>query len=300
MPDRKTWIDISLMLSFAALIAVIYPLIKIAENGIPPLTVALLRALFAAILLLIVTGPILKRDLSVLKSRWPAFAILGALLTGFFISVTIAEQRISASLGALMSFTLPVITFLLTTLLLRWESFSLVRLTGALIALIGGALFIGFDRLFSASPELIGVVIILIGYGAYAVNMLYARRLDFDPFVATTGTMVFVTLFAGLLAFTFEAPLAIRPDRDAWLAVGFIGVASSGVAYVIFYALIRRAGPVFASTYGYFMPIFAIIFSGVLLGDSFTPQQLAGVGVTLVGAWLVNRKSSENPATRKP
>lgn len=53
--------------------------------------------------------------------------------------------------------------------------------------------------------------------------------------------------------------------------------------------LIANAGVVFASTTGYFIPVFAILASYFLMGQTIGWSQVAGLGMTLVGAWFVNR-----------
>jgi drug/metabolite transporter (DMT)-like permease len=183
--------------------------------------------------------------------------------------------------------------FLIATLILRWERFSWLRLSGTLVALVGVALFIGPQRLFSGESELAGVAIIAGGFVLYAVNMMYARSRNLDPFVTATGTLIVVTLFMAVAAFGMEQPHRIQPSAESLMAAIGVGIFSTGLAYVILYYLITHAGAVFTSTFCYIMPLFAILVSHVALGEELEWRHIAGMVITLAGAWLVNRKPEE-------
>jgi drug/metabolite transporter (DMT)-like permease len=286
-------LHVALLLVLSALIGAVYPLVKIAEDTIPPVTLTMLRAFFATLVLLIVVGAGMRRSLLPLRTHWKTFALLGLLLSLFFLSLSEAEERISASLGALMACTAPGATFLIATLFLRWERFSWLRFSGTLVALAGVALFIGPQPLLSGRSELAGVAMIGGGFVLYSLNMMYAGSRKLDPFVTATGTLVAVTLFMAVAAFGLEQPLGIEPSGESLMAAVSLGVFSTGLAYVILYHLVAHAGAVFTSTFCYIMPLFAILVSHLALGDELDWTHLAGVAITLAGAWLVNRKPEE-------
>jgi len=297
MHNKTFLLHASLLLLFAALIGALYPLVKIAEETIPPLTLTLLRALFAVLFLLPVVGLLMKRNLKSLHREWKNYAILGLMLSVVFISISEAEEYISAGLSAVLACVLPISTFLLTTLVLRWERFSLMRLAGALVALFGVSLFIGLHELLGGGSEWIGVCAIAGGFFVYSVYMIFFKTRELDPFLAATGTMIFVAIFMSIAAFALEQPLQIEPSRNSMLAALFVGIFATGLGYVILYYLVANAGPVFASTFGYFAPIFAILASHFLISEPLSWGQLGGVAITLTGAWLVNRRPKKPEAT---
>ena len=290
--DRNPLFHVALLLLLAGLMGGLFPLIKIAEQTITPLTLAMLRALLAATVLIFIVGVGMRRDLTPLFREWRAYATLGSLLSAFFASIPEAEERIPANLSSLLTCVIPISTFLIATLVLRWERFSLSRLGGGIIALAGVALFIGPEKIQFGESQLAGVGIIIVGYIIYAIYLIYARACEFDPLVATTGTMVYVTLILAVAAFTLERPLALRPGTDAVLATVAIGVLSTGLAYVVLNYLIANAGVIFAATSGYFIPIFAVVMGIFLVGESIEWLQVIGLGMSLFGAWLVNRRAA--------
>ena len=281
---------IAFLMFISAMMGGVFPLIKVAGQDITPVTLAMVRALLAAVILLVIVGVVMKRDLTPLISQWRAYAILGGLLGTFFISMPEAEARISPNLASLLTCFIPISTFLIVTLILRWEKFAFSRLLGGFVALGGVAMFIGLEKIQFGRSQFIGVGIMSCGFIIYAVYLIYVRACKFDPFVATTGTMVYVALILAVAAFTLEQPLELRPNKEALLATLAIGVGATGLAYAMLNYLIDSAGVVYAATMGYFIPIFSIVASYFLVGDTIGLLQVVGLGMTLVGAWLVNRK----------
>ena len=295
--DPDAILHVSLLLLFAALMGGLFPLTKIAEQAITPLSLAMVRAVMAAIFLVFIVGVGMRRDLTPLISQWKAYTTLGVLLSVFFASIPEAEERISANLSSLLTCIIPISTFLIVTLVLRWERFTLLRFGGGIVALAGVAMFIGLEKIQFGHSELIGLAVISGGYIIYAIYLIYARSCEFDPFVATTGTMVYVALILGVAAFTLEQPLELLPGKAAMLAAFTIGVLSTGVAYAVLNYLITHAGVIFAATAGYFIPVFAILIDYFLVGESVAWIQLAGLGMTLVGARMVNHSPAIQPAS---
>jgi drug/metabolite transporter (DMT)-like permease len=248
------------------------------------------RALLAAILLVVIVAFAMKRDLTPLISQWRAFTILGVLLSLFFISIPEAEERIPANLSSLLTCVIPISTFLIVTLVLRWDRFTFSGLLGSILALSGVAMFIGLEKIQFGNSQLWGVGMIAVGYIIYAIYLIYSRACEFDPFVATTGTMVYVSLILAVAAFTLEQPLELRAGRDAILATLAIGVLSTGLAYAVLNYLITNAGVIFAATSGYFIPVSAIMMSYFIVDEPISWMQAVGLGMALFGAWLVNRR----------
>ena len=298
MAQRLTKSDLSknlaLLLLFSFLIGGNYSLVKIAQETIPPITLAMTRGLLASTLLLFVVGVVMRRNLAPLIGRAAGrLALLGALLAFFFVSLAFAEHRISPSLSSLLSCVIPISAFLISTLVLRREPFRFFRLAGLFIALFGVAMFIGLDTFRFDRLHVLAVIVLSVGYVGYAVQIVYAESRELDPFVAVTGTMVYLFLILAVFAFAIERPLDVQPDRASAIAIFISGVFCTGLAYLVLFALTQRAGAVFASTSGYLFPIFTILVSHYVMGVRFHPMELVGVVVTLAGAWMVNQKSAQ-------
>ena len=292
--------NLALLLLFSFLIGGNYSLVKIAQETIPPITLTMTRGLLASLFLLYVVGVVMRRDLAPLIERAGSLVLLGALLSFFFVSLAYAEHRISPSLSSLLSCVIPVSAFLVSTLVLRRESFSFFRLSGLFVALFGVAMFVGLEAFRIDELHVLAITVLSAGYVGYAIQIIYAEAKELDPFVAATGTMVYLFFIAAVLAFAIERPLDVQPNRASVIAIFISGIFCTGLAYLVLFALTQRAGAVFASTSGYLFPIFTILVSHYLMGVRFYRMQLVGVVVTLAGAWMVNRKigkSSGHPTT---
>ena len=287
--NKQLLLHVILLLVISALMGGLFPMIKIMEQSITPLTLALSRAALASSVLLVVVGGVMKRDLTLLISQWRPYATLGIILGVFFVSIAEAEVYITASLTSLFTCVIPISTFLIATLILHWERFTFARLGGSALALAGVAMFIGLEKVQFDRSQITGIAIIVCGFVIYAIYLLYSRASKLDPFLAATGTMIYVSLFLAIAAFTLEEPLQLHPSEQAVAATLIMGILSTGLAYVLLQYLITNAGAVFAATSGYFIPIFAILASYFLVGETIEWLQLVGLGMTLVGAWLVNR-----------
>jgi drug/metabolite transporter (DMT)-like permease len=289
-------VHVVLLLLMSALIGGMFPLLKIAEQSIPPLTLTMLRTLFAATVMLFSVALLMRRPLGPLRTYWRPFAIMGLLLSVFLVSISEAEEYISASLTAVLGCITPTATFLITTLIMRWEAFSWLRFAGTIIALVGVLLFIGVGSLAAGRSMWVGVAIMGSGYSLYAINLIYARFLNLDPFITATGTFLFAAFFMLCVAFGFEQPLATRPSLDSLLAALVVGVFCTAGTYLLLYYLIAHAGPVFAATSSYLFPIMALLLGHLMLNEDLDWSHAAGLAITLTGAWLINRNPAQAAA----
>ena len=153
-------------------------------------------------------------------------------------------------------------------------------------------MFIGVQKIQFDRSQLTGLGIIACGYIIYSTYLIYSRASKLDPLLAATGTMVYVSLILSVAAFTLEQPLELHPGKEALMAMLAIGVLSTGLAYMLLQYLVANAGAVFTATSGYFIPVFAILASYFLVGETINGMQVIGLGMSLIGAWLVNRRPS--------
>jgi len=102
-----------------------------------------------------------------------------------------------------------------------------------------------------------------------------------------------------LFALILEQPFTMRISGASLMATLFIGLFSTGLAYLLLFHLIAVAGAVFTSTFSYFMPFFALLASHFLIDEPLDWKHAAGIVITLAGAWLINR-NTEKPSGVSP
>jgi len=247
------------------------------EGGFPPLLLIGTRFLMAGSLLYA-----WARWNGEGKSRWEDWkegAVLGFLLLvcgpGL---VAWSEQWLSSSLAALMVSTSPV----WVTILDGKESFTRTRLLGVLMGLFGVAWLVGASITLDETQVLLGVAGCLASALAWAVGSLRAhRRPQTRGWLFTSGVqMLFAGATLSLLGLVGGERLAVSAvEQQAWMALGYLTVFGSVLAFGAYTWLLNNTTPATLSTHAYVNPVVAV-FLGISLGGESVSQQ-AGFGALL-------------------
>ena len=133
---------------------------------------------------------------------------------------------------------------------------------------------------------MLAIAACLLATLCYGISASYTRRYlgGLPSLVTATGSQIGATLGLALPAILFWP--ARTPGLTAWLAILFVGVACTGIAYVLYFRLIESAGPARALTVTFLVPVFALFYGGVFLGESITPWMIGCGAVILVGTSL--------------
>lgn len=272
----------------------IHPLV----SQMPPLLAGSLRIL-VAILFLAVLMPIQK-----VKFKLPKEARVDVWWTGFvafslpFALLFWGEKSISAGLAGVLNGTVPIWVFILGSIFTPGqESITLRKVAGLLLGL-GGVVSIFYPKIVSsqADPSIWGTLAVLGMAISYGTSVLLNRRVFSEFKTLHPLTNLFHQLVSGLIAsllisFIFEG----FPNPQEWgsfktilIAELYLGCISTGVAFLLFYKLIKVWGSVRAATVTYVVPAVALGFD--LLINSNVPgvHELVGVlGITL-GVVILN------------
>jgi drug/metabolite transporter (DMT)-like permease len=173
-----------------------------------------------------------------------------------------------------------------------------------LLGIVGvGVLVGGFGGLVEGlsgtrSEALVGVGAILAGSVSYAVGGLYARRSMKDVPVTVSavgqsaGGLVLVLPFAA-----FALPKGL-PSLQAIGALAGLGVIGTGFSLLLYFRLIANVGPTRTSTVTYLVPVWALLYGGLLLGEAITARSVLGLVLILAGVAGVS--GIFRPPRRKP
>lgn len=132
----------------------------------------------------------------------------------------------------------------------------------------------------------LAIVAGLAGALSYGVAASYTRRrlAGVDPLVVATGSQVGAALL--LAPFAWPAWPAVPPSPTAWARTVAMGIASTGLAYILNFRLIPKVGPARAITVTYLVPVFAVAWGALLLDEGVTPWMLVGRAIVLLGTAL--------------
>lgn len=253
-----------------------------------PLTVAMLRALPAGLLLLLI----------VRKLPWGAWwwrvAILGALnFSVFWAMLFVAAYRLPGGVAATVGAIQPLLVVFLAKLVLG----APVR-GDSLLAAIGGVAGVALLVLSSsAALDPVGIAAGLAGAVSMALGTILSRRwgppvspLTFTAWQLTAGGLLLLPA-ALLLEPALPPPTALNLAGFAYL--GLIGAA---LTYILWFRGVAKLEPAVVSSLGFLSPVTAVLLGWLLLGQDLAPAQLAGMAVVLASVWLGQRPPAPAPA----
>ena len=250
-----------------------------------PVALVQLRMLIAALFLL----PVLKMriGLAELPPNWKPLTMLGFLNSAIpFLLLTYSTLYVTAGFSSVFNATAPLWGALVAWVWLS-ERLSAIGVVGLIVGFLGVAVLAG-DADNLASPGSVLAVIAAIG-GAffYGIGANYARRYTkhLNSLSVATGSMLFpaILLLPLTVAFWPDTP----PSARAWFALIAMGIASTGVAYILYFRLIANVGPAKAITVAYLIPAFAVIWGALILDETVTALMIIGCLIIFLGTALV-------------
>jgi drug/metabolite transporter (DMT)-like permease len=275
----------AMLVGLAALWGASFMFIKIGDRELQPITLVGFRMALGALTLvpivLVTVGA--RRTIRELRAAaWPLI-VTGLVNSAIPIySITWAETRIDSGLTAIIQASAPLFTALLAIRFSRSERVTGLRLAGLLIGFAGVALLIGGQP----SGDLVAGLAVVFSAVCYAAAALYtAKRLrNVSPLVTALGALTaaaVATLPAGL----FELPDHVTGWKVT-ASVLTLGIAGTGLAYILYYGLLAGAGASRAILITYLVPTFAVIYGAALLGEPVTALAVGGLALVLAGIAL--------------
>ena len=277
-------------------------LIKVGLHDMSPTVLMLIRAAsgFAALAayMLVTRRPLLGDGW---KRRIIPYAVL-AVTSGVipWTLIALGEQSISSGLASILNATTPLWAAVLVTGLIPRDRPSALNYVGVLIGLVGVVILVLPDvtaKGFGASVA--GAVVVLLASISYAISALYQRMKlrGFSVYEVSVGQLGLTALLA--------IPVA-APSLPSWhlalpstAAVIALGVGGSGLAYLLYYYINNTLGPVRATGVTILVPMTAVLWGVVLLGETLSLPIVVGMVVILAGIVLtnVNRRTSREPVS---
>lgn len=299
---RHEWQDWALLMALTVMWGTAFTLTKVAVTDLSPTLVVGARLVIGALVLFAAIA-LMRRRLPSGRRAWLFFLSIGAIGNAIpFWLISWGQQAIdSGQAGILMAF-MPLITLVLSHYLLPDESMSAARIVGFMLGFAGVTVLMGPEALFNAGrPDgaFVAKLAVLGGAVCYAISAILARL---RPAGDATGTAAATTLIAAALTLPWLALEAKGPvagimgaPAGAWLALLALGVFSTAIAAVIYFRLVKSAGPAFVSQLNYLIPLWAVVIGVLFLGEQPTPSQGYALVLILGGVYVSQRRS---PAER--
>jgi drug/metabolite transporter (DMT)-like permease len=211
-----------------------------------------------------------------------------------FSLITWAEQHVDSALASVLNAPVPLFVVIIAAVFLHDERLNASRVAGVVAGLVGVAVLVGFDPASIGRTDLTPQLALVGSAVSYAVGAVYARRFvhSLRPMIPALFQVGFALLYAVVLAFTFEHPLASPITADTAGAILWLGIFGSGLAYLVFFRLLRNWGAGRTSLVAYLLPVFGIALGAVVLGEQIHEGLIIGTGLIIVGIALANREAT--------
>lgn len=249
----------------------------------PAPLIALRMAIAVAVLLPLLAW---RGGLGQLRAHPLALLVQAVLFTALpFLMLGFAAQHLTAGLLAVLNATAPLFAALVAHFVLH-ERLGRWRSVGLVMGFVGVALLTAGGVSLRSSHGLLAVGAVLLTSAMWALGANYTRRRlgGMDSLALTVGSLSVASLAL--------APLALAtwpstpPPLRAWVEMAFLGVASSGLGFLLYYRLLRRIGTVRAMSVTFLNPVVALVAGALYLGETVDGQTLVGALVVLVGTAL--------------
>jgi drug/metabolite transporter (DMT)-like permease len=277
-----------------------YLAIRYAVETIPPLFVAGFRHLIAGGLLF---GWCWWRGLRPVRQQWFASIVLAVL---FFLighgTLHWAQQTLPSGVAALLIATEPIFVAIIV-MVTRRARITPSLLMGMLLGLLGVALIFGAN-VRTGRSEMLNSFVVLIGAASWSIGMVYSRSAVLHPDTRMAAGM---SLLAGagmlLLGGTVTGEAArlhlTAISLKSLLALGYLAVAGSLVAYSAYFWLLNRFPPTLIATHTYVNPLVALVLGWAIAGEVLTARVVLGGLVVIAAIAWVSRATSREPQAGK-
>lgn len=255
----------------------------------PPFAVVQVRVGLAALALLLVVR-IAGQSMAVGRELWFAFFGMGILNNLIPFSLFLwGQQQIASGLASILNATTPIFAVLVMHCFGNEKATGL-KLGGVLAGLVGVAILMGPDALSGLGSNLAAQIACILAAVSYAFSGLLGRRFrGVSPLVAATGQLSASTLMMIPIVFVMHPPWTLPvPSQTAFLALVGLALISTALAYLLFFRIMRTAGPSNVMLVTFLIPVSAILLGSGLLGEDLLPRHFAGMAAIFVGLALID------------
>ena len=275
-------------LLLAAIWGASFMFMRVAAVELGALPTAGLRVTIAAAFLL----PLLlaRGHGPVLLKNWKQALVVGIFNSAIpFVCFSFALLSISTGLSSILNATVPLFGAVIAWLWLK-DRPNGSRILGLLIGFAGVAL-LAWEKA-SFKPDATGnatgwaVLACLLATLCYGLSASFTRRYmsGLPSLVSAAGSQMGAAIALIPLAWWFWPDHAV--STQAWMAVIALGILCSGVAYILYFRLIEQAGPARALSVTFAIPVFAVLYGVLLLGEAVTPWMVLCGLVIVAGTSL--------------
>ena len=291
MSTRPRWVLPAAFILLGLIWGSSFAWIKIAVTDVPPATLVAWRMSLGALGMLgLIVAWRLPRPRG--AGEWLPLVVLGAVNAAIPIFlISWGQQWVDSGTAAVLNSLTPIFSLVIAGLALRVEPVTALRVTGLLLGFIGAAILASRElELRADAAGLIGAMAVVLAAFSYAVGASYARhRIQrTHRYVVAGGTLLFAAVDAWVLALLADGGVVLPTEPSAIIAIAWLGILGSFVAYVLFFFLIEHLGATMASMVTYLFPVVGVGLGVLVLGERMDVRLASGTVLVLIGIIVVS------------
>ena len=265
--------------------------IKIATYSYEPFTLALIRVIFASIPLYILCK-IKNIRIKAFSKNWRPYALIGLCNIAIpFTLIAIGTSQINSYLAAMLMSTTPMSGSILAHFFTKDEKITFFKSIGILVG-FSGIVFLFFDKLIINENNYIYALITILGSTFYSVGGILTLKLKKEGNEnVTTSTTLWSIIFLFPLSLLVETPWQSSPTVESTLALFYLGVIATGLAWLIRFRILTVNGLVFQTQVAYLIPIFGVLFGYFLMDEIITWRVLISLVIIIIGIYIVKKNN---------
>ena len=174
------------------------------------------------------------------------------------------------------------------------EKINFIKVIGVLIG-FSGIVFLFSDDILINENNIFSALLILGGSTFYVIGGLLTLKVSNKKNENVTASiLIWATIFLiPIVAYT-EQPWNLKPRLDSTISLIYLGIFSTGIAWLMRFRILKNNGLVFQAQVAYLIPIFGIILGYVFLGEIITPKVIVAVAAVVLGIYFVRRSIKNN------
>ncbi len=285
--------DYILLILLALIWASAFFNIKIATYSFGPITIAFLRVFFGAIPVLLLCY-YKKIKIEAFSKDWHWFAMIGFInLVAPFFLIAYGVQSVQSNLAAILMSTTPLSSTVLGHFYTKNEKFNFIKTIGILIG-FSGILYLFSDNILINENNFFSAILILLGSTCYVIGGVLTLKISKKKNENVTGSiLVWAVLILIPIVSIVEQPWNVSPRLDSTISVIYLGLVSTGIAWLLRFRILVNNGLIFQSQVSYLIPIFGTILSYIFLKELITFKVLISLIAVSVGIYFVRKADNK-------
>lgn len=258
---------------------------EIALREVPPLTITLHRVIWAVPILALI---VCLKGIAVPRSMraWGSYLVMGALNNAIPFSLIFwGQTQIESGLASILNGTTAMFAAVVAGLLLKDEPLTTKKVAGAALGIIGVAFIMGPSALIEFNPSNLAQLAILGATLSYAFAGVWGRAAlaGQPPLMNALGMLIGSTLLMTPIVLVSDGPPNLALSASVWGALLGMAALSTAIAYVLYFAILVRAGAANLLLVTLLIPPFAIGLGALFLDERMGPEAWIGFAIIAFG-----------------